>query len=128
MAIKLKPNAPGITVTHPVIFNFYLFRTSRWYSPRVLWTFGKTWRSDGKKISRIFMAIQVKIDRSGRRGKTVTMITNIQHNPQVIEKLEKKLKQQCGAGGTSYAKTIEIQGEHVDKVKSYLQKEGYDVK
>jgi len=74
------------------------------------------------------MAIQVKIDRSGRRGKTVTMITNIQHNPQVIEKLEKKLKQQCGAGGTSYAKTIEIQGEHVDKVKSYLQKEGYDVK
>lgn len=74
------------------------------------------------------MAIEVKIDRSGRRGKTVTMISNIQHNPQVIEDLEKKLKQQCGAGGTSYAKTIEIQGEHVDKVKSYLRKEGYDVK
>jgi translation initiation factor 1 len=74
------------------------------------------------------MAIQVKIDRSGRRGKTVTMITNIQHNPQVIEKLEKKLKQKCGAGGTSYAKTIEIQGEHVDKVKSVLEKEGFDVK
>lgn len=74
------------------------------------------------------MAIQVKIDRSGRRGKTVTMITNIQHNPQVIEKLEKKLKQQCGAGGTSYGKTIEIQGEHVDKVKSFLRKEGHDVK
>ena len=74
------------------------------------------------------MAIQVKIDRSGRRGKTVTMISNIQHNPQVIEDLEKKLKQRCGAGGTSYAKTIEIQGEHVEKVKSYLRKEGYDVK
>jgi translation initiation factor 1 len=74
------------------------------------------------------MAIQVKIDRSGRRGKTVTMITNIQHNPQVIEKLEKKLKQKCGAGGTSYAKTIEIQGEHVDKVKSVLEQEGFDVK
>ncbi len=74
------------------------------------------------------MAIEVKIDRSGRRGKTVTMISNIQHNPQVIEDLEKKLKQQCGAGGTSYAKTIEIQGEHVEKVKSFLKKEGYDVK
>lgn len=74
------------------------------------------------------MAIEVKIDRSGRRGKTVTMITNIQHNPQVIEDLEKKLKQQCGAGGTSYGKTIEIQGEHVDKVKSYLRKEGHNVK
>jgi translation initiation factor 1 len=74
------------------------------------------------------MAINVKIDRSGRRGKTVTMITNIQHNPQVIEGLEKKLKQRCGAGGTSYGKTIEIQGEHVDKVTSLLRKEGFDVK
>lgn len=55
------------------------------------------------------------------------MITNIQHNPQVIEKLEKKLKQQCGAGGTSYGKTIEIQGDHQAKARQVLQKEGYDV-
>ncbi|WP_148897999.1 translation initiation factor [Fodinibius salinus] len=74
------------------------------------------------------MAISVKLDTSGRRGKTVTMISNIQHNPQVIEDLEKQLKQKCGAGGTSYAKTIEIQGDHVDKVRSYLQDEGYNVK
>ncbi|HYW35478.1 MAG TPA: translation initiation factor [Balneolaceae bacterium] len=74
------------------------------------------------------MAINVKIDRSGRRGKTVTMITNIQHNPQVIEDLEKKLKTQCGAGGTSYGKTIEIQGDHVNKVRKILKKEGFDVK
>lgn len=74
------------------------------------------------------MALKVKRDTSGRRGKTVTMITNIQHNPQVIEDLEKKLKQHCGAGGTSYAKTIEIQGDHVDKIKKYLADEGFDVK
>lgn len=74
------------------------------------------------------MAVQVKLDTSGRRGKEVTMITNIQHNPQVIEKLEKKLKQQCGAGGTSYAKTIEIQGNHVDKIKRILSKEGFEIK
>ncbi len=73
------------------------------------------------------MAIQVKLDRSGRRGKEVTMVTNIQHNPQVIEKLETKLKQHCGAGGTSYAKTIEIQGNQVQKVKEFLKKEGYEV-
>jgi len=74
------------------------------------------------------MAVQVKLDRSGRRGKEVTMITNIQHNPQVIEELESKLKQHCGAGGTSYAKTIEIQGNQVEKVKKFLEKEGFDVK
>jgi translation initiation factor 1 len=74
------------------------------------------------------MAIDVKLDTSGRRGKTVTMISNIQHNPQVIEKLEKQLKKTCGAGGTSYAKTIEIQGDHVDKVRNFLQDEGYNLK
>lgn len=73
------------------------------------------------------MAINVKLDTSGRRGKKVTMITNIQHNPQVIEDLEKKLKKHCGAGGTSYAKTIEIQGNHVDKVRKFLEKEGHKV-
>lgn len=74
------------------------------------------------------MAIEVKIDTSGRRGKTVTVITNIQHNPQVIEKLEKQLKQRCGAGGTSYGKTIEIQGDHAEKVRAYLRKNDYNVK
>lgn len=74
------------------------------------------------------MAVQVKLDTSGRRGKTVTLVTNIQHNPQVIEDLEKKLKKHCGAGGTSYAKTIEIQGDQVEKIKSFLQKEGFEVK
>lgn len=74
------------------------------------------------------MAIEVKIDRSGRSGKTVTMVTNIQHNPQLIEKLEKTLKTRCGAGGTSYDKTIEIQGNHVANITEFLRKEGYDVK
>lgn len=73
------------------------------------------------------MPIQVKLDTSGRKGKQVTMVTNIQHNPQVIEKLEKKLKKHCGAGGTSYGKTIEIQGNHVEKIKAFLAKEGHDV-
>lgn len=73
------------------------------------------------------MAIHVKLDTSGRRGKEVTVISNIQHNPQVIEELESKLKKHCGAGGTSYAKTIEIQGNQVEKVKKYLEKEGFDI-
>lgn len=74
------------------------------------------------------MAIQVKLDTGGRRGKEVTMVSNIQHNPQVIGELESKLKQHCGAGGTSYAKTIEIQGNQVEKIKQFLRKEGFDVK
>jgi len=73
------------------------------------------------------MALKIKKETGGRRGKIVTVISNIQHNPQVIKKLERSLKQQCGAGGTSYAKTIEIQGDHVEKIKKYLKKEGYNI-
>ena len=74
------------------------------------------------------MAITVRKETAGRKGKVVTLVSNIQHNPQVIEALAKKLKKHCGAGGTNYKKTIEVQGDHVEKVKQFLRKEGYDVK
>ena len=73
------------------------------------------------------MAITVRKETAGRKGKVVTLVEGIKHNPQVIEELETKLKKHCGAGGTSYKKTVEIQGEHVDKIKQFLKKEGYDV-
>ncbi|HKJ44526.1 MAG TPA: hypothetical protein VJ991_01750 [Balneolales bacterium] len=74
------------------------------------------------------MVVNVKLDDKGRRGKVVTMISGIQHNPQVIEQMAKDLKKLCGAGGTWYKKTIEIQGDHVQKVKKYLSGKGIDVK
>ena len=74
------------------------------------------------------MAVKIALDTSGRRGKTVTVVSNIQHNPQVIENLETELKQHCGAGGTSYAKTIEIQGNQVEKIRKYLIGKGFEVK
>ena len=42
------------------------------------------------------MKVTITLDRSGRRGKEVTLIKNIQHNPQHIEKIAKKLKGQLG--------------------------------
>lgn len=74
------------------------------------------------------MAIKITLDKKGRRGKTVTVITNIQHNPQVIENLAKELKKLCGAGGTWYQKTIEVQGDHTKKIRDYLTKKGFEVK
>lgn len=67
------------------------------------------------------MAVKIKLDKSGRKGKTVTVIGPIPHNPQVIENMARDLKRLCGAGGTWYQKTIEIQGDHVEKVSEYLK-------
>lgn len=74
------------------------------------------------------MKVTVQLDSSGRRGKKVSIIKGITHNPQIIETLTKKLKQRLGTGGTVKGKTIEIQGNHIPKIKAFLEKEGFEVK
>ena len=73
------------------------------------------------------MTVKVSLETGGRRGKQVTVIKGITHNPQVIEKLTKKLKSQLGTGGTIKGKTIEIQGSHIKKITEILRNEGYSV-
>ena len=73
------------------------------------------------------MKLKVSLETGGRRGKQVTVVRGLTHNPQVIETLTKKIKSQLGTGGTIKGKVIEIQGNHLVKVKSILEKEGYSV-
>ena len=73
------------------------------------------------------MKVKVQERRNPKTGKPETVISGITHNPQVLEKLEKKLKSSCGAGGYTEKKTIYIQGAHTDKITSILEKEGYQV-
>lgn len=72
--------------------------------------------------------IRIQATRSGRKGKTVTVITGLQHNKESMAQLLKKLKAQCGSGGTVKEDTIEIQGEHKQKLLDILTKLGYKAK
>jgi translation initiation factor 1 len=72
--------------------------------------------------------VRVALDTKGRRGKAVTMVTNIPHNPQVIENLARQLRNQCGAGGTVENGTILVQGDHRAKVGKVLEGLGYKVR
>ena len=74
------------------------------------------------------MKVSISLETGGRRGKQVTVIKGITHNPQVIESLVKKLKGQLGTGGTIKGKTIELQGNQVAKATDFLRKDGYEVK
>ena len=74
------------------------------------------------------MAVRITKERNPRNGKPVTVVSNIQHNPQVIDKLSAKIKKACGAGGTVQGKTITVQGSHKDKIRKLLEKEGISVK
>lgn len=72
--------------------------------------------------------IRIQATRSGRKGKTVTVLTGFQHKPETLAKLLKKLKSQCGSGGTVKDQNLEIQGDHKQKLLETLTKLGYKAK
>ena len=72
--------------------------------------------------------LRVQATRKGRGGKTVTVITGFQAKPETLADLLKKLKTQCGSGGTVKDDTLEIQGEHAQKLVQILVQLGYKAK
>jgi len=67
-------------------------------------------------------------ESSGRRGKPVTLVKNLVLSADNLKALAKKLKQECGTGGTIKDGLIEIQGEQRQKIADVLQRLGYKVK
>jgi translation initiation factor 1 len=72
-------------------------------------------------------AVRILIDRKGRKGKTVTIVAGLQHNPDTMEEIGRILKQHCGAGGTVKEGNIEIQGDHRERVSAKLIEMNYRV-
>jgi translation initiation factor 1 len=72
--------------------------------------------------------LKVEASRKGRKGKTVTVVSGFQSSPETLEALAKQLKNQCGAGGAVKDNTIEVQGEHREKVQQFLIGLGYKAK
>lgn len=72
--------------------------------------------------------VRVQATRSGRKGKTVTVITGFQCKPETLATLLKQLKTQCGSGGTVKENMIEIQGDHKQKILQILIELGYKAK
>lgn len=81
--------------------------------------------------SNNFVAV-LKIDSSGRAGKTVTVIDGLPKIALFLEGLTKFLKQRCGSGGTFSLEgkegRIEIQGDKRELVASLLAEKGIRTK
>ena len=67
-------------------------------------------------------------ESSGRGGKAVTLVKNLAISGNDLKALAKKLKQECGTGGTIKDGVIEMQGEQREKIAGVLQRLGYKVK
>ena len=72
--------------------------------------------------------IRVTLDKKRRAGKTVTVASGFQHTPETLATVAQTLKKKCGSGGTGKDGEIELQGDHVVRIKTELEKMGYRVK
>lgn len=72
--------------------------------------------------------LRVQASRKGRKGKTVTEVTGFQHSPDTLKTVLKKLKSQCGSGGTAKDNVLEIQGDHRERLVELLMQMGYNAK
>ena len=72
--------------------------------------------------------LKVFVDKSGRAGKQVTLVSGFIGTDSDLETLTKLLKTKCGVGGSSKEAEILIQGDVREKVIQILTKEGYKAK
>ena len=66
----------------------------------------------------------VSLETAGRNGKGVTLVTGLPVSGEALEELGKALRQACGSGGTVKDGTVEIQGDHREKVQAALSRKG----
>lgn len=72
--------------------------------------------------------VLISLETKGRKGKGVTVITGLPMTQDDLKLFGKKLKAQCGAGGSVKDGQIEIQGDSRQKIKELLEKAGYSSK
>lgn len=58
----------------------------------------------------------------------VTVVFDLPRNIACFPDMIKQLKTRCGSGGTLKNGQMEIQGDHRQKVKEFLEKAGFKVK
>lgn len=69
--------------------------------------------------------LRVSIEKKGRGGKTVTVISGFIGSEDDLKELGRMLKTKCGVGGAVKDGEILIQGEFKQRVIDLLKAEGY---
>lgn len=82
-----------------------------------------------QQLSPASQTAQIRVEKR-KKGKVVTVVRGLaEGNPgRHLADLLTKLKNACGAGGTIQGETIEIQGDHKQRIEGLLKEIGYRVR
>jgi len=81
-----------------------------------------------ESIEPSITTLKIRIEKNQRGGKVVTVIYDLPNNFVYFSDLTKKLKNQCGTGGTFKDDHIELQGDQKEKASAMLLKLGFKVR
>ncbi len=98
------------------------------YSTDSNFSFQNTSNEDSVTLPPQQQNLKLFLDKSGRAGKQVTIVSGFTGTTIDLETLAKILKSKCGVGGSSKEGEILIQGDVREKLMEILIKEGYKVK
>ena len=85
-------------------------------------------KKDQRRPTSTDATVTIWLERKGRGGKEVSVIRDLPLNTMELQLLASTLKKLCGTGGTVSNGCIEIQGNHRDTLKHYLQQQRHAVK
>ena len=74
------------------------------------------------------LACVLRVEKKGRGGKTVTVVANLPRNAVLLASLAAELKRACGTGGSAQEDTVEIQGDHRERLRPLLAAKGWTVR
>lgn len=72
--------------------------------------------------------LKMRIEKQGRGGKTVTVISGFTRDKRVMAELSSELKRKLGTGGALRGRAIELQGDARERAGPCLRKMGFEVK
>ena len=97
---------------------------------KIVYSTDKNWKSEEEAEQQTPMpsgtqTAYIRLERKGRKGKSVTVVDKLQGN---LKELQKELQKYCGTGGSLKGRQMELQGDHRNKAAEFLQKKGFKTK
>ena len=95
------------------------------YSTDTNFSFQNAAASHAETLPPAQQRLRIMLDKSGRAGKQVTLVTGFVGTPNDLDTLCKLLKTKCGVGGSAKDGEILIQGDVREKLVAILAQVGY---